>query len=184
MATVLKALGILGLTALAVAILALIVLPAPWFRGAIYAVIDRQALSGWREGAAYATYLTDILLIFLVGGFVFSEGIVAKMKNALAHLETTSNAEWARVKDQSEKDLAGLLSYSAKLARLEQVTGRETRNNLSAMLRLNLVTYHPRTWARWLVRIFGYVPGGLYGTLALVLVAIKIVAEMVLILAG
>lgn len=173
----------LGVAVLIVIVLGLVMLPSPMARNVIYAVVDQQTLAGWRVGAGYTSYATEIALIFLVGGFVFVESIVGRVKSLITTLEARNDAKWAGEVSKASAEFGSLLAYSQKLATGQRVTASATMASLATMARLNLTTYNPRVWVTTLVRILGRVPGGLYGFLALILVLLKTLADAVLLLA-
>lgn len=173
----------LGLAMLVVIVLGVVILPSPMARGLVYAVVDQQDLAGWRVGAGYTSYVAEIALIFLVGGFVFVESIVGRVKSLITTLEARNDAQWADEVKKASAEFGNLLAYSQRLASGQRVTTAATMASLSTMARLNLTTYNPRVWVTTLVRILGKVPGGLYGFLAMILLLLKTLADAVLLLA-
>ena len=173
----------LGVAVLIVIVLGLVILPSPWGRSLVYAVIDQQTLAGWRGAAGYTSYVTEIALILLVGGFVFVESIVGRVKALITTLESRNDEKWAGEVSKASAEVSNLLAYSQKLATGQRVTTSATMASLATMARLNLTTYNPRVWVTTLVRILGRVPGGLYGALAMILLVLKTLADAALLLA-
>ncbi len=173
----LRWLGIVGFIAI---VLALLIMPSPLMRQLIFQVVSQQTLLSWHNGAEYLSYISELLLIMLFGGVIVLESFAARVSAAISDIQKHNDAAWQAARANAANDVGRLVTLSTTLASEGRLSYRQCLEWLSKTSKLNLLTYNPVTVVRMLVRLLSLVPRGLYGGLALLLLATKTISDIVL----
>jgi hypothetical protein len=148
----------------------IVLAPAPWFRDSLLP----SALMSWgqqhQEGAEYASYAIEVLLILLFGGIIFTEEWSDQIKSQVADLEIQNNVKVAAATGELENQMTRLLTLSAKPAK----SRKEWRELFECSMKVRKMSNNIFYQIRLAIWVIGkLIPGGWYIFIAALLFIAK-----------
>jgi hypothetical protein len=157
---------------LILSILVATILPLPWLRGWLDISISAEG----QRWIAYWKYVSEILLVALFGGAIFTEQIGNSLEKACNRIAAKNKLKLA-----NDKNLIKRLNRMATLGSVEHVTVKTLKTYFSDSLYFSLKIRSPLFSLRLLLLFVATaVPRGLYGILVFILVAIKILCDFLI----
>lgn len=163
-------------------VLLVLIGPSPATRGLFFSSEALAALALWHDGIKYLAYLSELLLILFFGGFVFMESFGRQVAATLGTVADRNVEALNQAIADAGDNTTRMTAYLQKFATQGTLARAEWRALLKTMFALQGTAANPLHLIRGTLWILGHLPGRLYGALALVLVLVKIFAEMALIL--